>query len=657
MLLNKFFTIQESIMGTHPRIIFCEYERQVSWLLTQKNLISSGFSIIATSLEASWALKKHNLDYRPFDEFQKNKSPKAIEALQAGQVAWAQKVDTFLQENNPDFMNSGFRPALHYLSYLKISWDTHIHFADLLEAVSAELEPADILYFPDHHPIQYASDMTRSDSGLAECIPPWARHHGITTTPLLLPMGGDVVFRLPEHLRHQAGGGLAAKLPRDLVHLIQSFIHNPFWSHLPSGHLPFGRKPKVLIRTQYDVTPEISEQLWKGGILPVSFEIAVARSRKYATPLPPTDRFLADFWDPVADQEWFWQPNGWQEWSLREGLEPLFRTFWFNVIPEVWEGMHYSERYLRAEKPHAVCVPSVWGPLEIGFTMAAHSEKVPVIFYQHGASMGDIENTLWDLLDCMYGDYVLTYGEGVADYVRSRQQFNGLTTVPVPVGSTRLDQVGNGITVNDVQAIRLGIHGDPTAPVIVYVPGIPSETFFRYDYIDIRNSRLFATRLRLAEVFHNHLEVRLVYKLFGSVESDPAAEMLKSVCPECTIINDIPLTKLQWAADLVIHETPSTGMFECLMTDKPLIVYVDRDIYRMPCGVRDLLGRRAIVTETGDELAGAVQQFLEKGDFSPLVNPDREFVRRFCTHEDDGKSAVRAARAIAGIAKGHAGVD
>ena len=115
--------------------------------------------------------------------------------------------------------------------------------------------------------------------------------------------------------------------------------------------------------------------------------------------------------------------------------------------------------------------------------------------------------------------------------------------------------------------------------------------------------------------------------------------------------DNIPLTELQWAADLIIHEIPSTGMYEGLVTDKPMVVHVDRDVYRMPDEVKTILGKRVRISETNKEFIENVNQFLDSGDFSSLNNPDLEFVKAFCTHLDDGKSAERAAEAIFSIVK------
>ena len=264
-------------------------------------------------------------------------------------------------------------------------------------------------------------------------------------------------------------------------------------------------------------------------------------------------------------------------------------------------------------------------------------------------SMGDVENTIWDLFDSFYSDYQLVYGEGSANYIRSRCNHSGLHAVPIAVGSTRLDRVGRGISDKKILLLRRGIMGNKEMPIVIYVPGIFSNNFFRYDYQDLRDCRTFDLRCRLAEIFNNHPEVHFSYKAFVSGGHDPTLKKLNETCPKCSIIDNIPLTELQWAVDLIIHEIPIPECFEGLVTDKPMIVHVDRDVFRMPDDVKDLLKKRVCITETSPELIEKVNQCLDSGDFTRLANPNREFLKAFCTHLDDGQSANRAADAISKI--------
>lgn len=633
----------------------CQSNQQVKWLMRQPEYAEKIMHWIAANPSAYWELRQHNVSYSALEESQKNKSRGDIESLQLEQIEWAGNVDAFLQEKVPDFASTGFCPAQYYLYYLKNAWDTLINRADLLESVTDNISPDNLLYFQNPPPIKYADDMTLSGSALSECIPVWADYNGIQLTSLpALP--GDLVWQPQVQMRTGIRGRISSIIPQSLLAEVESIHNEPrlYLLHLLSAvGIPNlqGRKGKIITRTAYDQTREISTLLWKKGYDPLPFRVAVSRSNRYTGLSPSLDHTLAEVWQQVTELDWYWKPGGWQKWSLRAAFEPMFFHFWFSILPELWTSFTHSRIYLQKQHPRAMCVPSIWGPHETGFIMAAHNERIPVIFYQHGACMGDIENTIWDLTDCYYSDFQFVYGEGAADYLCSRHIPSFSRSVSIPVGSARLDMVSRGISDKKVHMLRHSILGKKDIPLIVYVPGVIINNYFRYDYQDFRNCRIFEIRRMVAELFDIHPEVHFCYKSFISGGHDPTFMMLKKTSPNCSIIDSIPLTELQWAADLIIHEIPGTGMYEGLVTDKPLIVYVDHEIYRMPDNVKKTLGKRVRIAETSYELIDTVKQSLENGNFSPLSTPDREFIRAFCTHLDDGQSATRAVNAIEGIIK------
>jgi hypothetical protein len=634
-------------MKKQKMFVLCESIQQVNWLLRQHKLKESISDIISANPSATWGLQKHNINFVSIEKFHINKSSEEIESQLLKQINWAKNLDMFLQKTIPDFKLTLFCPARNYLYYLKNRWDTFIQRADLLEQIFKKETPEEVFFFGNQHPISYDSVLTISGSTLSECIPVWAEYHGIKFTALPA-VSGDMFWQRQDPIKKGIRQRIISKFSPLMITHIQSIINNPLLSNFPSSFLSFDTKAKIFVKSSYDLTHDISLQLWKNGIDPRSFSSAVARSQKYSGTLPSITQSLTEAWQQVTELEWFWQPGGRQNWSLRNGLKPLFYHFWFNIIPELWKSMNGSRILIQQQSPLAVCVPVIWGPDETGFIMAAHTEKIPVIFYQHGASMGDVMNPIWDLTDSFYSDYQLVYGEGAANYVRSRCIHSGLDAVPIPVGSARLDQVGSGMLDKKILALRRSILGNNDMPHVVYVPGIFSNNFFRYDYRDLQDCRIFDLRCRLAEIFNNHPEVRFSYKTFVSLGHDPTLEMLKETCPECSIIDtDVPLTELQWAADLLIYEDASTGMYEGLVTDKPMIVYS----YRLLDEAKNMLEKRVRVAENIEELIEKIKQFLDIEDFSPLVNPNREFVKAFCTYLDDGQSAHRAADTIAMIVK------
>ena len=631
----------------------CQSNQQVLWLLHNSEYSKKISCWIAANPSAYWELRKHNIPFSTLDEILVNKSPEHIESLQREQVRWAQNVDKTLKVKIPNFESVDFCPAQNYLYYLKNTWDTIINRADLLESVTDIIYSDNLIYFQNPSTIHFGEDLTLAGSVLSECIPIWANYHDIQLTPLsALP--GDTVWQPQVQTRPGICQRIRSIIPKSIFTEIES-LHNEPGMHLAHFISAFrllssrAGNGTIIIRTAYDQTPDFSTHLKKNGYNPFSFNVAVRRGCRYAGSHPSIDPALAEVWQDLTKLEWFWNPGGWQNWSLRTVLQPLFYHFWHGILPKLWGSFSQSRRYIQKQRPCALCVPSIWGPDETGFVMAVHNERVPVIFYQHGACMGDIENSIWDLTDSCYGDFQLVYGEGAARYIRSRDPAILPRPVPIPVGSARLDRISSGISDKRKNAIRKRILGKNDVPLVVYIPGVMFNNFFRYTHQNLRDCKIFETRNRMAEVFHDHPEFHFVFKSFISQGHDPTREMLNVTCPECSIIDSIPLTELQWAADFLIHEIPCTGMFEGLVTDKPMIVYIDSKIYTMHQHVKRVLRKRAMVAETAPDFIDQVSQFFDKGNFSPVPSPDREFIREFCTHLDDGQSALRAANVIEDI--------
>lgn len=184
------------------------------------------------------------------------------------------------------------------------------------------------------------------------------------------------------------------------------------------------------------------------------------------------------------------------------------------------------------------------------------------------------------------------------------------------------------------------------------MPGILCSRWFRLCYNAYRDISLFRARERIAQLFNDHPEVHFVYKAFISLGNDPTLEMLSTACPRSIVIRDIPLTDLQWAADALIQEIPSSSMVEGMLTDKPMIVYANRDAYRLNPEAKRMIRNRAVLAETPDEFVQSVECLLNQGDYTHLTNPDTEYLRTYATYLDDGQSASRVADAIYKIMTG-----
>jgi hypothetical protein len=640
--------------GEPDRIILCESRVQAGELVRRGCTHDTGVQIIAANPDTGWFLRERGVPFTPIDVFHRNRSPGEVEDLLMEQFRWAGETDRLLQESVPEFGDADFRPARYFLCFLKNPWDTCIHRAEVLDHLARESHPRLVSYWKAPGTMGFDQGLTPRGSVLSACVHPWAGYHGIREDPSpAFPDDGfwelqnDVTS--PGRLFMRL---LFSKLPPRAAYRILSWRNGGTGPERGRQEKGTDAGPPIIARRQYDITGEVCSRIRGAGFPLIPFESVLADLRTDRGREEVSPGLLTRAWETAVTEDWFWKPGGWQEWSLRPLLEPLFWHFWFSAIPAIWKSARAAASVFGRSRPGGLVTGIISGPDETGLVMAARHEGIPVVFYTHGANMGDIANLAWDVLDRVYGDVMLVYGPGPSAYIRSRPPLPGGAATPVPVGSARLDANRDRPDPSRIRDIRQRIAGDPEKPVVLYVPGVLFTNYFRYDHFDMRPFRFFQARRDMARLLHEHREVQFAYKAFISWGRDPTLEMLGKVCPGCRIVRDIPLPELQWACDLLLHEIPSTGMYEGLMTDRHLAVYVDGEIFRMDHGAAGLLGLRASVARDPAEFIRMAGEALEGGCLLRPAPGDRSFLREYCTHLDDGASAARAAGEIGRIARG-----
>jgi CDP-glycerol glycerophosphotransferase (TagB/SpsB family) len=155
----------------------------------------------------------------------------------------------------------------------------------------------------------------------------------------------------------------------------------------------------------------------------------------------------------------------------------------------------------------------------------------------------------------------------------------------------------------------------------------------------------FRTLSRVVEVLERS-EVDYAYKPFPGKPADPAASLVK----RGRVLEGMPFSDLIWAFDAFVFDIPSTPMFEAMLTDRPILVMVDSRSTALRPEARAPLQGRAELAEDPGELAAKLEAFLTR-DLAGERNGDREFLRLYGTHLDDGASAERAARALIDLAR------
>lgn len=631
------------------RLVICETSHQVRWVLSQFEFSHSISAFIATEVDAAWTLEKSKINYFPFECLQKKEPPEFVERLLKRKIHWAQKVDKFLQDNIPAFKESNFCPARHYLYHLQIPWDTIIHRADLLEKLASDFAIDELFYFSDKEHMQCNKNIPPVYGSILNiCIPHWAEFHQISLKKISVPY--NECFGSVNALKYSIKKNIFPDLIKNREKIYKLLIRARLLS-MAYQSLRSRSTCNIAIKQQYDINRDVFNFLKHYKLSPVHLD-QITRNINLK---PPWDinLQLKKSWEKVNLENWFWDIGGKQPWSLNKVIEPLFKNFWFEIIPQLWKCMDQSKKIIEREQIRGVVLGVESGLKDTGFLMAARIKKIPIVCYMHGANMGDVENTVWDVADRYFSDYMLLYGAGEVEYIdKHRPRYTDINVKTIPVGSARLEKIHHEYSRKSCKYIKQRIVGRSRFPLILYVPSYLPSNYFRYSYQNIINIKTFGVRKKIASMFSNNNEVHFLYKPFPGCESnDPSMDMLQNVCPSCKIINNIPLTKLQWGADLLIHEMPSTGLHEGLLTNKPIIALVDREVYNMPDYVKKMLESRVVLAETGEEFIDKIKTAITSKSYGSIQNSDNAFRKHFLTYQDDGNSARRAARAICDIVK------
>ena len=478
-------------MSISSHLAICETKNQVETLLSHPVLSPQITDYIATTADAARALQKNRIQFLSVENLQKNESPEFIEKLLKQQIRWAQNTDKILQNSVADFETSNFCPARYYLYYLKNTWDTFIHRADLLEKLKNHFSIEEIVYFSDSNQSKFDEILEIQASVMSTCIPYWAEFHHISQKPIPA-LKGDSIWTYRDDRRFNVKK-IISKLPlpkQKIVKMLRGVKSFPAQFFNPACSLN-----ELIIKQHYDITLEVCECLQNSHFSLVHFEDIINTFKKEPVVSPKNlNSLLESTWDQVITEEWFWEFGDKPVSYLKNAMKPLYHTFWFKTIPQLWHHMNQSRSILDQRQPKAIVVGNTWGTKDLGLLMAARMKKVPVISYMHGANMGDIENTVWDITDRYYSDFMLVYGPGEKNYIDNRPCHGDIHVKTIPVGSARLDSIRRQCSQKTGDLIKQRIIGKSSLPLVLYVPGVLFSNWKRYDYIDLGNVRLFETR-------------------------------------------------------------------------------------------------------------------------------------------------------------------
>lgn len=255
----------------------------------------------------------------------------------------------------------------------------------------------------------------------------------------------------------------------------------------------------------------------------------------------------------------------------------------------------------------------------------ARSMGKPVIVCQHG------EQNLWDnslfpeATELLYADHYLSFGDGVTGKYLEAVESGKLKSAS-SIGSASLDAIQGGQARDGYILYATGKYHRNSTPFI---------SSFGQD------TRLYNAQKKILGFLASLVRAggpRVIFKRNNTSNHNELPFEVDKAIDEAQ--PDDKFTSLLSGASLVILDAPATTCLEACSTKKPLFVLLDRVKWNE--GPERLLKRRAVAAYTPDELILRIEEYLKTGEYGADLD-DREFIRAYGTHLDDGKSAERAA--------------
>ena len=279
---------------------------------------------------------------------------------------------------------------------------------------------------------------------------------------------------------------------------------------------------------------------------------------------------------------------------------------------------------------------------ELPNLIAARATGCPVVVYQHGAYGMAVPDRHVNVMEIQPSDAFLVYGSGTArDLSSGFGSHPRLCHRPLPnVGSINLEGIWRTRTTRP----------DPIYDVC-YVTSYPnSDTRYmeRSHHPPIALGRLERSLLRLLAGHPQRSVLVKTVQLYG--QHHFITKVVRRLAPtNINILADGQFSDMAWRGLLIVIESPSTVLLEACATNLPILCLVNLDWLHIDSHWLDLLKRRAMVATSVDDFLRKLDDILTGWPPQKINSVDDSFLLQYGIHQADGRSAERAADALAQV--------
>lgn len=320
-------------------------------------------------------------------------------------------------------------------------------------------------------------------------------------------------------------------------------------------------------------------------------------------------------------------------------LESRIRFFIQVLVPSCIQAYSESKELIRKNNVKSLLFSSFMSGTSKSFAKAAKDSKVPVFNWQHGG-YGHADHPIIPYLDFVSSDIYFSFGNGLYEKYSDFERKYGFTIVPI--GSSLLDNLKK--EKNKPVAINL----DQNKKTILYASTLFHQNLLYVSYFPVfSDNLLFIAQKSILDVLEKHSDYNVIIKTHDNLNfrETPlrtyASE--KGYKTSIFIRNEYRFADLLSISDAIIIDFPAMTLLEAITTKKP--VFTNTFFYNLDKEAESILKRRAYCYSSIEQLTNGLNEFLNSGEVSnhPSVDVNnRDFIKKYGTYLDDGKSAERA---------------
>jgi hypothetical protein len=412
------------------------------------------------------------------------------------------------------------------------------------------------------------------------------------------------------------------------------------------------RDEPLLLHALFDDLGVSIVEAWKARGFPVAaLGDFVARDNSAAD--PAWQGAVEDLWQAITGDEAVRELLTHRSVRFGEWLTPHFRKIVLERYPALLADAQRAERRFRTLQRSLIVAG---GLVDSHYVIArvAQRWKVPFVSHHYGGFLGFSLLPMHERYDLAECDYFLCGGfEGRNTFLlpsplsrwnpkvrRARPVAVGLPWVDA--GYQRRSPRRRAASSRRVMVVVNATVGDCRYLGYVFPPEIAYWHF---------------TRRVIRELARLGMEVVVKLPLRGRYpqHTPPLEQWLRDAnVPVVEVIREVPLSDCLDRADAFVLESPSTPLLHVVATDKPLLLYIDRRVYRLVPMARELLrGRCAVFAESDEEFFSHLPRWAANYPPADKYRVDDRFLMKFLIGRTDSAAAERTARFLERAAMEH----